>query len=99
MADPVLSAEDVQARMVEVPGWELVDGKLHREFVFADFSEAFGFMTRVALSAEKLDHHPDWSNSWNTVTIDIASHAAGGITQRCFDLAAGANAASTSAVS
>ena len=90
MADPALSAEEIQARMVEVPGWEHRDGKLHREFTFADFSEAFGFMARVALLAEKLDHHPDWSNSWNKVTIDISSHAAGGITARCFDLAAGA---------
>ena len=69
------------------PGWSIVDGKLHREFTFADFSEAFGFMTRVALAAEKLDHHPDWSNSWNTVTIDIVDHAAGGITEKCRVLA------------
>jgi 4a-hydroxytetrahydrobiopterin dehydratase len=93
MPDTALSAEEVQARMVDVPGWELHDGKLHREFSFADFSQAFGFMTRVALAAEKLDHHPDWSNSWNTVVIDIVSHAAGGITERCFELAARADRA------
>ena len=69
-------------------GWDIVDGKLHRVFELADFSEAFGFMSRVALVAEKMDHHPDWSNSWNTVTIDIVSHAAGGITDQCRDLAA-----------
>ena len=63
-------------------GWEVVDGKLHRELSFADFSEAFAFMTRVALAAEKADHHPDWSNSWNTVTIDLVSHDADGLTQR-----------------
>ena len=68
-------------------GWEVVDGKLHRELQFADFSEAFGFMARVALVAEKMDHHPDWSNSWNTVTIDIVSHAEGGITDQCVELA------------
>ena len=68
-------------------GWEVVDGKLHRELQFADFSEAFGFMARVALVAEKMDHHPDWSNSWNKVTIDIVSHAAGGITDQCVELA------------
>ena len=67
------------------------DGRLHRQFEFADFNEAFGFMTRVALVADKLDHHPDWSNSWNKVTIDISSHAAGGITPRCFELATAAN--------
>jgi 4a-hydroxytetrahydrobiopterin dehydratase len=63
-------------------GWEVVDGKLHRELTFADFSEAFSFMTRVALAAEKADHHPDWSNSWNTVTIDLVSHDADGLTDR-----------------
>lgn len=69
------------------PGWSIVDGKLHRELTFGDFSEAFGFMARVALAAEKLDHHPDWSNSWNTVTIDIVNHAAGGLTEKCRQLA------------
>lgn len=68
-------------------GWEVVDGKLHRELSFADFSEAFAFMTRVALAAEKADHHPDWSNSWNTVTIDLVSHDAGGLTARDVALA------------
>lgn len=74
-------------------GWSIVDGKLHRELTFADFSEAFGFMTRVALAAEKLDHHPDWSNSWNTVTIDIVNHAAGGLTEKCRELAEAVNSA------
>ncbi len=67
--------------------WSEVDGKLHRELTFTDFSEAFAFMTRVALLAEKADHHPDWSNSWNTVTIDLVSHGAGGITARDLELA------------
>jgi 4a-hydroxytetrahydrobiopterin dehydratase len=88
MADTVLTADEVQKRLADLDGWSVVDGVLHREFVFADFSEAFGFMTRVALAAEKLDHHPDWSNSWNRVVVDIASHDAGGITDRCFRLAA-----------
>jgi 4a-hydroxytetrahydrobiopterin dehydratase len=57
--------------------WDERDGGLHREFVFADFSEAFAFMTRVALVAEKADHHPDWSNSWNRVVITLSSHSAG----------------------
>lgn len=91
MADAALSAEVVQARMAEITGWEVHDGALHRELVFKNFNEAFGFMARVALVAEKLDHHPDWSNSWNKVTIDITSHDAGGITARCFELAAAAN--------
>lgn len=63
-------------------GWELRDGALHREFTFADFSEAFAFMTRVALAAEKANHHPDWSNSWNTVVVDLKSHDAGEVTDR-----------------
>jgi 4a-hydroxytetrahydrobiopterin dehydratase len=65
-----------------VSGWEEVDGKLHRELEFADFSEAFAFMARVALLAEKANHHPDWSNSWNRVVIDLVSHDAGAITDR-----------------
>ena len=75
----------------QVPGWLVVDGRLHREFAFADFSEAFAFMTRVALIAEVLNHHPDWSNSWNRVVIDIASHDEGGITDLCVAFAARVN--------
>jgi len=76
----------------EVEGWEVVDGRLVRTFTFANFSEAFGFMTRVALVAEKLDHHPDWENSWNRVVIAITSHAEGGITDTCVELATRVNA-------
>ncbi|MCB1248093.1 MAG: 4a-hydroxytetrahydrobiopterin dehydratase [Acidimicrobiales bacterium] len=72
-------------------GWDVVDGKLHRTFTFADFSEAFGFMTRVALAAERLDHHPEWSNVWNRVTIDLISHDVGAITDRDVALAELAN--------
>lgn len=68
--------------------WEVVDGKLHRELTFADFTEAWAFMNRVAAIAEELDHHPDWSNSWNTVVIDLVSHDAGEITDRDRQLAA-----------
>ena len=78
--------------MGEPGGWEVVNGKLHREFEFGDFRQAFAFMTAVALEAEKLDHHPDWSNSWNRVVIDIVSHAQGGITDRCRELATRINA-------
>jgi 4a-hydroxytetrahydrobiopterin dehydratase len=70
-----------------VDGWEELDGKLHREFAFKDFSQAFAFMARVALAAEKVDHHPDWSNSWNKVVIDLVSHDKGGITDRDTTLA------------
>jgi len=76
----------------QVDGWEVVDARLVRTFTFADFSEAFGFMTRVAMLAEKLDHHPDWENSWNEVVIGITSHAQGGITDTCVELATRINA-------
>lgn len=87
MVDAVLSDDEVQARLGDTSAWVLLDGALHRELTFADFTEAFAFMTRVAAAAERLDHHPDWSNAWNKVVIDISSHAAGGITERCFALA------------
>lgn len=59
--------------------WTQREGKLEREFVFADFSEAFAFMTRVALLAEQAGHHPDWSNSWNRVKISLTTHDAGSV--------------------
>ena len=86
-----LSDAGIQEHLGRLDGWTVVDGKLHKQLVFADFVAAFGFMTRVALVAEKMDHHPDWSNSWNTVTLDIASHSAGGITATCAELAAAAD--------
>ena len=58
--------------------WSRVNGALERTFEFADFAEAFAFMTRVAMLAERHDHHPDWSNSWNRVTIRLTTHSAGG---------------------
>jgi 4a-hydroxytetrahydrobiopterin dehydratase len=85
--DELLTPAELEGALAELSEWAAVDGRLHRELRFADFSEAFGFMARVALAAEKLDHHPDWSNSWNRVVIDIASHDAGGLTSRCVALA------------
>ena len=73
-------------------GWSVVDGKLHREIEFHNFVEAFGFMSMVALLAEKANHHPDWSNSWNKVVIDLMSHDKGEITDRDTDLAEAINA-------
>lgn len=87
MADAVLTAAELDRALGDLPHWAVVDGRLHRELRFADFSEAFGFMARVALAAEALDHHPDWSNVWNRVVIDIVSHDAGGLTDRCVALA------------
>jgi 4a-hydroxytetrahydrobiopterin dehydratase len=83
-----LDPAEIVRRLAGLPGWELVDGKLHRGFVFQDFAEAFGFMTAVAAEAERLGHHPDWSNVYNRVTIDLITHDAGGITAVDFELAA-----------
>lgn len=93
MSDAVLPDAEVAERLRERPTWHLDDGALHKELLFTDFAAAFAFMTRVAAEAERLDHHPDWSNSWNAVVIDISSHAAGGITERCFALADAVDAA------
>ena len=79
-------------RRFSCPGWELRADKLHRTFRFADFSEAFGFMSRAALMAEKLDHHPDWSNVYATVVVDLVTHDADGITSLDVRLAAAMNA-------
>jgi 4a-hydroxytetrahydrobiopterin dehydratase len=68
-------------------GWTVVEGRLHREFAFADFAEAWAFMGRVAEQAERLDHHPDWSNSWNVVVVDLISHDEAAITARDLELA------------
>ena len=84
---PKLTDAEVLERIARLPMWVLREGKLHREFVFADFAEAFAFMTRVAILAEKANHHPDWSNSWNKVVIDLSSHDVKGLSRRDFDLA------------
>jgi 4a-hydroxytetrahydrobiopterin dehydratase len=83
-ADP-LSPAAIEAIPETLPLWTLVNDKLHREFRFADFSEAFGFMARVALAAEVLGHHPEWSNVWNRVVIDLTTHDTGGLSS--YDLA------------
>ena len=86
-----LSAAAADAQLPALPGWTRQGEKLHRAFTFRDFSEAFGFMARVALAAEKLDHHPDWANVWNRVTVDLTTHDAGGLTELDFLLAAEMN--------
>ena len=87
MAISKLSENQIAAELKKLPGWSVVNGNLHRVFEFKDFSQAFAFMTWVALAAEKMDHHPDWSNAWNKVTVDLSTHSAGGLTQNDFDLA------------
>ena len=86
-----LTDADVDARLAALPGWTREGDTLHRTFTFRDFSEAFGFMSRTALAAEKLDHHPGWTNVWNRVTVDLTTHDAGGLTELDFRLAAEMN--------
>ena len=88
-----LSHYETELRLADIPGWGIAKGALHRELEFHNFVEAFGFMTMVALEAEKRNHHPNWSNAWNRVVIDISSHADGGITDTCIALAAAVNKA------
>jgi len=82
-----LSDEAIQERLQQQTGWALLEGKLHRSVVFSDFVEAFGFISRVALLAEAMNHHPEWSNVWNRVDIDLTTHDAGGLSDLDFQLA------------
>jgi 4a-hydroxytetrahydrobiopterin dehydratase len=74
-----LSDAEVQERLKKATGWSLVNGKLHREFQCKDFVAAFGNMTRVALVAESMNHHPEWFNVWNKVVIDLNTHSVKGL--------------------
>jgi len=78
---------EIQQAMADLDSWTLESGKLHREYRFRDFVQAFGFMAQVALLAERAAHHPDWFNVYNRVVVDLTTHEAGGITQKDFDLA------------
>jgi 4a-hydroxytetrahydrobiopterin dehydratase len=77
------------AALADLPGWSAVEGRdaIRREFRFADFNAAFGFMTRVALMADKLDHHPEWFNVYNRVEVTLATHDAGGVTDLDVEMA------------
>ena len=78
---------EISTRLGRLPKWRLENGKLHREYKFKDFAQAFGFMSSVALMAESMNHHPEWFNVWSTVKIDLNTHDAGGITELDFTLA------------
>jgi 4a-hydroxytetrahydrobiopterin dehydratase len=77
----------IREALTGLPGWSLAGGKLHRELRFRDFVEAFGFLSSVALVAERMDHHPEWSNVYARVAIDLVTHDAGGVTQLDLELA------------
>ena len=83
----ILSDADVTTALGRLPGWSLQNGKLHREYKFADFPHAFGFMATAAPLIEKMDHHPAWSNVYNRVLVELSTHDAGGITLKDLELA------------
>ncbi len=85
--EKVLDAGEIGLRLKGLPGWELVQGKLHREFGFAGFVEAFAWMGRVAVVAEEMGHHPEWWNVYGRVVVDLVTHDAGGVTGVDFELA------------
>jgi 4a-hydroxytetrahydrobiopterin dehydratase len=82
-----LSEAEINTLLSKANGWSVVNGKLHREFACKDFVTAFGNMTRVALVAEAMNHHPEWFNVWNKVVIDLATHSVKGISDYDFVLA------------
>lgn len=81
--------QEVQAVIEELGSWTIKNGKLHREYVFQNFVQAFGFMAQAALLAEAAAHHPEWFNVYNRVVVDLTTHEAKGITKKDFDLARG----------
>lgn len=94
MAGKKLTDAQIQENLAQVDGWTIENGKLHKEFQFDNFVSAFGFMTQLALVAESLNHHPEWFNVYNRVTIDLTTHDAGGISDLDFQWAKQADAIS-----
>jgi 4a-hydroxytetrahydrobiopterin dehydratase len=82
-----LSQTDIDQELKSLPGWSVVNEKLHKEFQFDSFNQAFGFMTRAAMEIEKMNHHPEWFNVYNKITVDLTTHDAGGITKNDINLA------------
>lgn len=83
-----LTDGEIAAGLVPLPAWKVLNAKLHREYKFPDFAHAFGFMATAAPLIEKMNHHPEWANVYNRVTVDLSTHDAGGITKKDLDLAA-----------
>ena len=89
MSRPIaLQVSEVESRLEAFGGWSFEGDKLHRSFKFSNFVDAFGFMTQVAILAEKMDHHPEWSNVYDRVEVHLTTHDAGGVTELDFELAA-----------
>ncbi len=87
----VLSTAEITQQLNQLAGWEVKDGKLHRQFQFANFAQAFGFMASMAVISERMGHHPEWFNVYNKVNVDLTTHDAGGITQKDLAWATQAN--------
>jgi len=87
MNDSTIQAQLETLNKNSTQTWQIKDGKLHKSFKFSNFIAAFGFMSQVAILAEKADHHPEWLNAYSRVDIDLTTHEVGGISQRDFDLA------------
>ena len=88
-----LSEEQISQELKQLDGWTIQDGKLHRLYKFDDFAQAFGFMAQVAIKAEGMNHHPDWSNVYNRLVVYLSTHDTGGITANDIRLAAFMNKA------
>ena len=82
-----LSQEEIESELKNLPGWSVVNDKLHREIQFDSFNQAFGFMTMAAMEIEKMNHHPEWFNVYNKLVIELTTHDAGGITRNDINLA------------
>jgi len=82
-----LSQTDIDEELKSLQGWSVKNEKLHKEFQFDSFNQAFGFMTRAAMEIEKMNHHPEWFNVYNKITIELTTHDAGGITKNDVNLA------------
>ncbi len=82
-----LLSEQISEELKSLPGWSVKDEKLHRDFEFESFNQAFGFMTRAAMEIEKMNHHPEWFNVYNKLSVDLMTHDAGGITENDIQLA------------
>ncbi|GMV80041.1 MAG: hypothetical protein AMXMBFR7_12250 [Planctomycetota bacterium] len=87
MSTPRSTQAEIEAALKALPAWKLKEGKLYREYRFADFITAFGFMTQAALVAESMNHHPEWFNVYHTVKVELTTHDAGGISAKDFELA------------
>jgi 4a-hydroxytetrahydrobiopterin dehydratase len=87
MAARKIPAQELESALAALPGWGVVEGKLHREYRFPDFVHAFGFMATAAIAIEAGNHHPEWFNVYNRVVVDLTTHDAGGITELDLKLA------------